>query len=65
MKKDLIKKSEIDLEKDLNEKQLALRDLRFGIAGSKNKNVKQQMSLRKEIARIKTQINSVSKTSNK
>jgi ribosomal protein L29 len=52
--KDLIKKSEIDLIKELNEKRLALRDLRFGIAGSKNKNVKQQITYRKEIARIQT-----------
>jgi len=52
--KDLIKKSETDLIKELDEKRLALHDLRFGVAGSKSKNVKQQMTLRKDIARVQT-----------
>lgn len=53
-KKELTKKSEADLEKELSEKRLALRDIRFGLAGSKNKNVKEQKMIRKNIARIMT-----------
>lgn len=52
-----MKKSKADLEKELGEKKISLRDLRFGIAGSKNKNVKQYANLKKEIARIKTVLN--------
>jgi len=55
--KDLIKKSKKDLEKDLNEKILSLRDLRFGVAGSKRKNVKEYSNVKKEIAKIKTVLN--------
>ncbi len=58
MKKDQIsKKKNEDLIKELDDKKLYLRDMRFGIAGSKNKNVKEQRSVRKEIARIKTALN--------
>lgn len=59
MKKEKTKKNKSDLEKDLNEKLLALRDMRFGTAGSKSKNVKEQKTIKKEIARIKTELNSV------
>lgn len=52
--KELLKKSRDDLEKELNEKRLALRDIRFGVAGSKHKNVKEYANLRKGIARIMT-----------
>ena len=54
--KDLLKKEKKDLVKELGEKLIALRDIRFGIAGSKSKNVKQCSNLKKEIARIKTAI---------
>lgn len=54
MKKQLTKKSRADLLKELDEKLLSLRDLRFGVAGSKNKNVKEQKMIKREIARIKT-----------
>lgn len=52
--KDLIKKNKKDLEKELNEKVLALRDIRFGIAGSKSKNVKEYSNIKKDIAKIRT-----------
>lgn len=55
--KDLIKKDKKDLEKNLDEKRLALRNIRFGIAGSKSKNVKEYSNIKKEIARIKTILN--------
>jgi len=54
MKKELAKKSKGDLEKELNEKKLAVHDIRFGMAGSKSKNVKEQKNIKKDIARIKT-----------
>jgi ribosomal protein L29 len=57
MSKELIKKSPADLKKELEGKRVALRDLRFGIAGSKGKNVKEYANLKKEIARIETILN--------
>lgn len=54
MKKELTKKSEADLIKELGEKHVSLREIRFGTAGSKSKNVKEQRAIRKEIARIRT-----------
>lgn len=52
------KKSIDDLQKLLAEKREALRLFRFGISGSKLKNVKEGKGLRKEIARILTELNS-------
>jgi ribosomal protein L29 len=57
MKKEKAKNNKEGLVKDLDAKMLALRDLRFGGAHSKNKNVKQQKTIKKEIARIKTALN--------
>jgi ribosomal protein L29 len=54
MKKELLKKSKNDLEKELNEKRVIIHNIRFGMAGSKSKNVKEQRNVRKDIARIKT-----------
>lgn len=59
--KDLNKKDKKDLEKDLGQKMLSLRDIRFGIAGSKSKNVKEYANIKKEIARIKTALNQINK----
>ena len=53
---DLQKKNEKELRKDLVEKQEALRSFRFGVAGTKTRNVKEGMQLRKEIARILTEL---------
>ena len=47
-----------DLIKTLGEKREALRKLRFGTTGSKTRNVKENSSLRKEIARIMTELTS-------
>ena len=49
-------KNEKDLLKELFEKQKTLRDFRFGIAGSKARNVREGRGLRKEIARIMTEL---------
>lgn len=55
--KDLRKKTNTELEKELNDKVSALNDFRFGSSGSKTKNVKAGRNLRKEIAQILTVIN--------
>jgi ribosomal protein L29 len=46
-----------ELRKTIADKREELRALRFGSAGSKNKNVKAARSLRKEIARALTALN--------
>ncbi|MDD2935311.1 MAG: 50S ribosomal protein L29 [Candidatus Pacebacteria bacterium] len=45
-----------DLQKMLAEKRSALRAFRFGISGSKSKNVKEGHNLKKEIAKILTEL---------
>ena len=45
-----------ELEKQLADRQKALRDLHFGAAQSKSANVKAGRNLRKEIARIMTNL---------
>jgi ribosomal protein L29 len=52
--KKALPKERTELLKMLNEKRLTLRDIRFGTAGSKNKNVKEQRNIKKDIARINT-----------
>lgn len=46
-----------NLLKALEEKREALRLVRFGTAGSKTRNVKESLNLRKEVARIMTELN--------
>ena len=46
-----------DLIKSLYEKRVDLREYRFGSAGSKTRNTKESYNLRKEIARIMTELN--------
>jgi ribosomal protein L29 len=50
-------KNKQELAKALYEKRDALRSFRFGEAGSKTRNVKEGSRLRKEIARILTELN--------
>lgn len=52
---DLDGKSDTDLGKLLVEKRESLRAFRFGIAGTKTRNVKEGKNLRKEIAQILTE----------
>ncbi|TSC61367.1 MAG: hypothetical protein G01um1014107_21 [Parcubacteria group bacterium Gr01-1014_107] len=54
---DLKDKGQSELLKMLREKREALRNFRFGVAGSKVRNVKEGRALRKEIARILTKLN--------
>lgn len=51
------KKTDSDLEKALREKRKALREFRFGSAGSRTRNVKEGHNLRRDIARILTELN--------
>lgn len=57
MKKDFSKNKKEDLKKELEERLISLRDLRFGVAGSKSKNVKEYRGIRKDVARLKTLLN--------
>ncbi|MEK9201789.1 MAG: 50S ribosomal protein L29 [Patescibacteria group bacterium] len=52
--KELQEKNDKDLIKLLSEKRTALRNFRFGVAGSKIRNVKEGVAIEKEIARILT-----------
>lgn len=56
-KKDLKNKNDKDLQKELNEKKESVRAFRFGIAGSKVRNVKEGRDTKKQIARILTELN--------
>lgn len=62
MKKiDFKTKNEGELQKLLAEKREAVRAFRFGISGSRTKNVKVGHNNKKDIARILTALNSVKK----
>lgn len=54
-KPDLQKKNDTDLNKDLSEKREALRAFRFGMSGSRTRNIKEGQNLRIEIAQILTE----------
>ncbi len=51
-------KNSKDLIKALNEKREILRKFRFGISGSKTRDVKEGKNTRKEVAQILTELNS-------
>ena len=55
---DLKNKNEKELTKAVNENREKLRTFRFGIAGSKVRNVKEGKNLKRGIARILTEVNS-------
>ncbi|MEK7509817.1 MAG: 50S ribosomal protein L29 [Patescibacteria group bacterium] len=46
-----------DLQKEIAEKREALRKFRFGSAGTRARNVREGRNLRKEIARMMTELN--------
>ena len=58
---ELKKKAEKDLIKEIAEKQEALREFRFSLAGTKIRNIREGRALRKDIARRLTELNSRSK----
>jgi len=51
-----------DLQKFVHEKRDELRDLRFSVAGSKNRNVKHVRTIRKDVARALTQVTALRAT---
>lgn len=53
---DFKKKTDADLKKELMDTREALRQFRFGVAGSKTKNVKEAANRRKIAARILTEL---------
>ena len=55
--KGLQKKTEADLKKELRDKQRSLQAFRFESTGSRTRNVKEGSLLRKDIARILTELN--------
>ncbi|MFA5751372.1 MAG: 50S ribosomal protein L29 [Candidatus Paceibacterota bacterium] len=58
-KKNNLKETKIeDLKKRLHELEEKKRNLKFKMEGAKSKNVKEMMTLRREVARILTEINS-------
>lgn len=56
-KKDLKNNNDKDLQKELSEKRESVRAFRFGIAGSKVRNVKEGRDTKRQIARILTEFN--------
>lgn len=61
-KKDNLKDaSKAELQKQLTSFEESLRVLRFNTQGSKSKNVKEQATLRKNIARVLTLLNTNNK----
>jgi len=59
--KDLQKKSGVELQKELTEKRESLRKLRFGLSGSNTRNTKETTTIKKDIARIMTVLNTPTK----
>ena len=55
--KEFKNKTEKELKALLLEKKMALRNFRFGVAGSNARNVKEGNNLKKDIARIFTLLN--------
>ncbi len=56
--KDLKKKSDTDIAKEIRERKESLRQFRFDLSGSKTRNVKLGVKLRKEVAQLMTEANS-------
>lgn len=50
-----------EIAKVVQDKRGELRSLRFNVAGSKNRDVKQAMKLRKDIARVLTALTATKK----
>jgi ribosomal protein L29 len=59
---ELKKKSVLELEKTLAEKQKDIQDFRFGFSGGKVKNVKAAKEARRTVARILTLLRSTKNT---
>ena len=62
---DIKKMSENELAKKLAELREEIRNIHFKAEGSKSKNVKEQSTMKKTIARILTQMNDIKSQVNK
>jgi len=62
--KEITNKNASDLTRLMTEKKEALRAFRFGSAGAKAKDVKEGRNLRKDIARIMTEMQKNAKLKN-
>ncbi|HEY9585721.1 MAG TPA: 50S ribosomal protein L29 [Candidatus Paceibacterota bacterium] len=60
---EISKQSDKELEKLLFDKRAAVRQFRFDITGSKAKNLKEGTNLRKDVARIMTELSTRNKKS--
>lgn len=58
---DLTKKKDTELLKDLAAAQNKVQQFRFGMSGSRTRNVKEGRDLKKHIARILTELNARTK----
>ena len=54
--KDYKSKTDGDLAKMIAEKRQAIRDFRFAISGSKTRNVKEGRQIKRDLARVMTEI---------
>jgi ribosomal protein L29 len=54
---ELSKKTENNLTTEIAEKRKALREIRFSFAGSKNRNVREARTIKRDIARRLTELN--------
>lgn len=59
--KDLKNKTERELISELSLKRGSLKDFRFGLSGSKTRNLKEGKKIKKDIARILTFLNAKNK----
>ena len=55
--KDLIKKKDSDLHKLLKDKREAFKAFRFGMSGTKTRDVKEGKALRRDVAQVLTELN--------
>jgi len=58
MKKEIKTQTNKELLKQLNDKREAIRGFRFGLSGSKTRNIREGRNFRKEVARILTELSS-------
>ena len=58
-KTDFKKESEAELKKKLTEKRDSLAKFKFGISGSRTKNVKEGKNTRRDVARILTALKAI------
>ena len=56
MATDINKMSDKELEKSIRDKRAKLSDIRFGVAGSKNRDVREARNMRRDVARMLTEV---------